>query len=250
MSLTIHPLVPSRLVVETGRMTYLRNYGSARWFPCPFYVVKGGKEPIVVDTSGSAAVMSKLRKEPVEDVCEFEQALAAVDLGKEDVTCVVQTHLMYDHCANNKLLPNARVVVQKKELDFALAPHPMYAGVYQRHLFEDLNFEIVEGDVELAPGIRLLFTPGHSPGGQSVAVSTEKGLAVITGFCCIGENFSAQQSPAWVSDFVPEVIPPGIHTDMLQAYESALRVKNTADIIIPFHDPKMAARKRIPEGTP
>jgi hypothetical protein len=49
-----------------------------------------------------------------------------------------------------------------------------------------------------------------------------------------------------VTDRIPEVIPPGIHTDMLQAYESALRVKNLADIIIPMHDPIMAGKKDIP----
>jgi hypothetical protein len=72
MDLTIHPLVPSRLVIDLGRMTYLRNYGVSKWLPCPFYVIKGGEEPVLVDTSGSAAVMSKLRVEPVEDIMPFE----------------------------------------------------------------------------------------------------------------------------------------------------------------------------------
>lgn len=125
-------------------------------------------------------------------------------------------------------------------------PHPIFAGAYQRPLFEDRPFEIVEGDEDLFPGIRLLFTPGHSPGNQSVAVSTESGLAIITGFCCTPENFYPQKSQARVTDRTPEVIPPGIHTDMLQAYASAVRVKKTADIIIPMHDPLMAKKKRIP----
>jgi glyoxylase-like metal-dependent hydrolase (beta-lactamase superfamily II) len=220
MSHTIYPLVLSQLAIEAGRLTYLRDYGTRIWVPCPFYVITGGVEPVLVDTSGTAELMSDLRLEPVKHVMGFEDALALVGLGPEDITTVIQTHLMYDHCANSKILPSARFVVQKKELDFAFDPHPMFAGVYQRQLFEDLPFEIVDGDVELFPGIKLLFTPGHTPGAQSVAVSTSAGVAIITGFCCTGENFVPQKSPAWVTDRIPEVIPPGIHTDMLQAYLS------------------------------
>lgn len=247
MSLTIHPLNMTRIVVETGRMRYLRDYGNAMWVACPFFAVLGGAEPVLVDTSGTAEEMSGLRLEPVEQFMTFEESLARVDLKPGDIGCVVQTHLMYDHCANSRQLPNARFVVQKKELDFARNPHPMFAGAYQRYLFEGLNFEIVEGDHDLMPGIRLLFTPGHSPGIQSVAVETDAGTAIITGFCCTAENFEPQVNQAWKTTVVPEVIPPGFHTDMVQAYDSMIRVRDMADIVIPFHDPKTAEKDKIPE---
>jgi glyoxylase-like metal-dependent hydrolase (beta-lactamase superfamily II) len=246
MALTIHPLVPSRLVIDLGRMTYLRNYGVSKWLPCPFYVIKGGEEPVLVDTSGPAAVMSKLRVEPVEDIMTFETALDQVNLKPEQIRKVILTHLMYDHCANAKRLSNATFYTQQAELEFARNPHPLYAGVYHRPLFEDLNFQLIRGDYELMPGIRLLHTPGHSPGNQSVAVSTQAGMAIITGFCCIGENFEVKDG-AWVSDQMPEVIPPGIHLDMPQAYNSAKRVADLADILIPMHDPIMTAKRQIPE---
>jgi glyoxylase-like metal-dependent hydrolase (beta-lactamase superfamily II) len=236
----------SNIAVDAGRMTYLRNYGTRIWNACPFFVITGGREPFLVDTSGSAEVMSKLRAEPVEHVEGFEEALARLDMDVEDIRLVVHTHLMYDHCANSKRLPNARFVVQEKEVAFARDPHPMMAGAYQPQLFENLPFEIVDGDHELMPGVKLLFTPGHSPGIQSVAVSTEAGVAIITGFCCIQENFAPKDTGAWATDRMPDVIPPGIHTDMAQAYESALRVKEMADIVIPFHDPVMANKRQIP----
>ena len=56
-----------------------------------------------------------------------------------------------------------------------------------------------------------------------------------------------QLNQAWKTDIVPDVIPPGIHTDMLQAYESTMRVKELADILIPIHDPIMGTKKQIPE---
>ncbi|MBI5581552.1 MAG: N-acyl homoserine lactonase family protein [Deltaproteobacteria bacterium] len=250
MPLSILPLVTARLAAEAGRLTFLRNYGKRIWIPAPFYLIQGADEPILVDTSGQADLMQGLRTEPVEHVMGFEDALAMAGLKPGDIRRVIHTHLMYDHCANSRYLPNAKFIVQKKEIDFALDPHPMFAGVYQRHLFETLPFEVIEGDHELMPGIRLLFTPGHTPGNQSVAVSTADGWTVITGFCCLAESFAPQKSPAWVTDRVPVVVPPGIHTDMLQAYESMLKVKNFADVIIPFHDPFSPARVRIAEKQP
>jgi N-acyl homoserine lactone hydrolase len=246
MPLTIHPLVPSRLVIEAGRMTYLRNYGNPRLLPCPFFAILGGPEPVLVDTSSPASVMAPLRAEPVEDLMSFEEALARVDLKPDDISLVILTHLMYDHCANARLLKKARFVVQEAELDYARDPHPMLAGAYHAPLFEGLEMELIQGDFEVFPGLRLLFTPGHSPGNQSVAVETTAGTAIITGFCCTKENFQTDAKAAWVSAVEPEVIPPGIHLDMVQAYESAKRVKEEADIIIPFHDPSNETITSIP----
>lgn len=246
MPLTIHPLVTTELAAEAGRLTYLRNYGREMWIPSPFYVILGGDDPLLVDTSCNADEMGAFRSEPVRKVMDFEDALDRVGLRPEDVGLVIQTHLMYDHCANSQRLPNAEFLVQRAELDFAFDPHPMLAGAYQRTLFENLPFRVVEGDHDLAPGVRLLFTPGHTPGIQSVAVDTEAGLAIITGFCCLGESFSPAESPAWKTATMPEVVPPGIHTDMIQAYNSMVRVKREADIVIPFHDPDLTAMPRIP----
>lgn len=245
MNWTIHPLVPSEMIIELGRMTYLRNHGESAWLPCPFFIVQNETETVMIDTSGSAEVMSPLRMEPVRDLLSFSEALAAVDLQPRDISLVVLTHLMYDHCANASLLPNARFVVQAKEVDYAYNPHPLFAGAYHPHLFEGLDFVIVDGDHTLRPGLDLIFTPGHSAGCQSVAVKTSAGTAVITGFCCVKENFEPQNG-AWVAPRSPQVIPPGIHVDMLAAYESAKRVKQMADIVIPMHDPLLNRTPKIP----
>jgi len=243
----IIPLIPSEMVIDMGRMTYLRGHGKALWLPCPFFIVKGERVTFMVDPSGSGEVMSKMRVEPVRDILSFQEALASVGLKAEDISLVVLTHLMYDHCANAKLLPHARFVVQKKELEYARNPHPLFAGAYPPRLFEGLNFQVIEGDYPLMEGIDLLLSPGHSPGCQSVAIKTYAGLAVITGFCCVMDNFHPESGSAWVSEKVPEVIPPGIHLDMREAYASAKRVKDIADIIIPMHDPSLKTNSQIPD---
>jgi glyoxylase-like metal-dependent hydrolase (beta-lactamase superfamily II) len=103
----------------------------------------------------------------------------------------------------------------------------------------------VKGDTEIASGIRVIFTPGHTLGGQSVAVETAKGTAIIPGFCCTRETFEVppetqKMFPAWF------VHTPGIHTDALAAFDSALKVKWMADIIVANHDPELENIERIP----
>ena len=80
---------------------------------------------------------------------------------------------------------------------------------------------IVDGDAEIVPGIRVILTPGHTPGGQSVAVETDRGTAVITGFCCNADNFPR----------VGPAVTPGVHINAIEAYESAQRVKELAEML-------------------
>ena len=146
MKWIVHTLVPSELVIEMGRLTYMRNYGKSDFFPCPCFVLQSQEGVVLVDTSGSAADMAPLRAEPVRDIMSFADALATLDLTPADIKTVVFTHLMYDHCANASLMPaDARFVVQKKELEYAYNPHPMWAGAYQKHFFDSLEFDLIDG---------------------------------------------------------------------------------------------------------
>jgi N-acyl homoserine lactone hydrolase len=47
--------------------------------------------------------------------------------------------------------------------------------------FEGATYVELEGEHEVLPGIRVVPTPGHSPGHQSVLVETDDGLAVVAG---------------------------------------------------------------------
>jgi glyoxylase-like metal-dependent hydrolase (beta-lactamase superfamily II) len=90
----------------------------------------------------------------------------------------------------------------------------------------------------LADGIDVLLTPGHSAGTQSVAIKTAKGRAIICGACSLPENF-APLDPS------QQVVAPGIHLDLLKGYESLLRIKREADMILPLHDPSLMDERVI-----
>lgn len=221
---TIHPMVVGLNRTDQGIMTYLNGYGKRIWLPILSFLIKGGDQNILVDT-GMEEFMPPQEDDHGLELLEFEEVLEGHGLTPEDIDLVIQTHLHNDHCENTYKCSKARVVVQQVELDFALNPHPLDHR-YFADLLEDVSFETVSGDTELAPGLEVLFTPGHTPGGQSVAVNTAKGKAIITGFCCNDKNFPK----------VGPAITPGVHTDPLAAYDSIHRVKKEADIIIPCHD--------------
>jgi N-acyl homoserine lactone hydrolase len=89
----------------------------------------------------------------------------------------------------------------------------------------------------------VVHTPAHTPGGLTVLVDTTRGTAAITGFCIIRENL---EPPLAVQALDLEVIPPGTHVNAYEAYDQVLRVKGLADILLPLHEPSLAAVDTIP----
>lgn len=233
---TIYPLVVGANETDQGIMTYLRGYGKRIWIPIYVFVIDGGDEKILVDTGLEQFVVPEhVGREYGLDILEFEDALQTVGLAPEDIDLIIHTHLHNDHCENDYKCSNAKIVVQRAEYEFFQNPHPLDHRYYP-DLLDGLDVEVVEGDITIRDGIDLIFTPGHTPGGQSVSVNTAAGRAIITGFCCNDKNFPSAGS----------VVTPGVHTDAIAAYESAKKIREMADILIPLHDLSIGKNKRIP----
>ena len=238
----IHPLPLVSIKQDLGGFTYGFNLGTKFDLPVFSWYIEGATERVLVDTGGDAAHAKKYRGFDAVDIHTFEDALLKYGLKPTDIDLVIQTHLMWDHCVHTRKCTNARIVVQQDELEYALAPHPIQARMYKRELFMGLNLQLVNGHTEILPGIELIPTPGHCPGCMSVGVNTEKGKAIISGMCVVGDNFNP---PSGVREHMP-VIPPGIHLDAVQAFNSNLKVKGMADIIIANHDPSLVNVETIP----
>jgi len=233
----IHPLVVGANETDQGIMTYLKGYGKRIWIPSYVFYLEGGPEKILVDTGlEQFMVPPEVEEQYGIKVLEFEEALATYGLKPEDIDLIIHTHLHNDHCENDYKCTKARVYVQKAEYDFFLKPHPLDHR-YFPDLLEDVEVVLVEGDREIVEGIQVLLTPGHTVGGQSVVVNTRAGKAVITGFCCNEQNFPASGP----------VVPPGVHINAIDAYESARKVREVADILLPLHDLSLGRRPNIPD---
>ncbi len=233
---TIHPMVVGINETDQGVMTYLRDYGKRIHLPIYAFYLKGGDCQVLVDTGLEQFVVP----DGVEDelgyrVLEFEDALAVHGLAPEDIDVIVHTHLHNDHCENDCKCTQAEVYVQKRELEFLQNPHPVDHRYYPDILDDNRVIEI-DGDANILDGIDVVFSPGHTVGGQSVVVDTLQGKAIITGFCCNDRNFPTT-GPA---------IPPGVHINLVDAYDSIQKIKEMADIIIPLHDASVGAKQVIP----
>jgi glyoxylase-like metal-dependent hydrolase (beta-lactamase superfamily II) len=232
----IHPLVVGINETDQGVMTYLRGYGKRIHLPIYVFYLEGGDQKIIVDTGLEQFMVPPGVEEKYGfRVLEFEPALASVGLKPEDIDVIIHTHLHNDHCENDYKCQRAKVYVQQAELDFMANPHPVDHR-YFADIMDGVDIVALKGDAEITDGIRVLLTPGHSPGGQSVLIDTRAGKALITGFCCNAENFPKDGG----------VITPGVHLDTIAAYESARRAREVADILIPLHDLGVGARKTIP----
>lgn len=248
----IRPVVLSRAWADKGAMTYLIYHGEQIVRPYVFWIIEGAGKKIIVDTAIHAEQYRGhhpgFRNLPIEHCLTFEEGLSKASLQPDDLDMVIQTHLHFDHCFNTSRCKNAKVVVQEDELEFAKAPHPMFANMYSESLLKGLKFEPIRGRKEILPGIEVIPVPGHTPGCQAVSVETEAGRAVIAGFCCIKENFfPSEDIQERVSPFAGyPIIVPGIHFDVMQAYESVLKAKELADIVLPLHEPEIMNMEGIP----
>ena len=231
MNYKIHPLYIAKLYADVATFCYMNFSGRKDWFPIYAWLIEGGGKTILVDVACDAEEMKRasVLKAPYENITTLEEALGRFGLTPATVETVILTHLHGDHALNIRKFTHAAIYVQEAELAFAKHPHPLFAGTFPAGRFDGIDFKTVKGDYHLDDGIELLLTPGHTAGTQSVAVTTAKGKVIICGACSLPESFTCTSGLA-------EVTAPGIHIDPLQGYESLLRVKRDADIIIPLHD--------------
>ncbi len=234
---TIHPLAVGFNETDQGILTYQRSYGKRIVLPIYVFAILGGDRKILVDTGVEDFIApDDLEQRTGFPVMQFEEALETIGWKPEDVDIVIHTHLHNDHCENDSLCSNAEVYVQKRELEFCMNPHPVDHRYYP-DVLDGVNIRTVDGDAEILDGINVMLTPGHTPGGQSVVVNTNKGKAVITGLCCCDDNFPSSGN----------VILPGVLLNTIEAYDSMNRIKQTADIIIPVHELRIGKMTQIPE---
>ncbi len=243
----IHPIVMGTKVFDKGMMTYQYAYGQPYTIPIYSWYLEGGDKKILVDTGEMSPIQSDDREEKIGGkIYTFEEGLGRWGLSPGDIDVVIHTHLHNDHCENDYKCTNARFFVHKRELETIHNPHPLdfrYLEDYVEDVEGNGQIQTVNADGEILPGIEVMHTPAHTPGGLTVFVKTPEGKAAITGFCVIMENF---YPPKEIAAMEMEVIPPGTPVNVYEAYNIMLKVKQAADILIPLHEPRFASVDTIP----
>ena len=139
------------------------------------YLVVTGGHAVLVDTGvgdGSALVETRFRPRRRA----ISELLSEHGVRPADISIVINSHLHYDHCGNNRLFPNAAIVVQSRELQAARRPGYTVAAWFD---YEGARITDVSGDAEILPGVRVMASYGHTPGHQSVLIDDASGPALI-----------------------------------------------------------------------
>jgi glyoxylase-like metal-dependent hydrolase (beta-lactamase superfamily II) len=242
----IHPIVMGTKVFDKSMMTYQFGQGTQYTIPIYCWYLEGGDKKVLVDTGEMGPIRSAERERAIGGrIYTFEEGLARWDLRPGDIDVVIHTHLHNDHCENDYKCVNARIYVHELELARIHDPHPLDYRYNEEFLLEvEANGQIepVNSDREILPGIRVVHTPAHTEGGMSILIDTPDGTAMITGFCVIHENLDP---PKQVRAMEMEVIPPGTHVNVYEAYDILKRARTMADILLPLHEPAFAGRDTI-----
>ncbi len=136
---------------------------------------------------------------------QLEDALRETGHAPGDVRWVINTHLHFDHAGGNTIrlaqpsesssvrpsdrpavqlgFPNATYIVQRQELEFARHTNERTRASYLPPNFEPVaeagKWQLIEGNVEILPGISSRLTPGHVPWHQSIVVTSGGETAVF-----------------------------------------------------------------------
>ncbi len=172
MSLQVHPVLLAEVNLS-GR--YNPPTFSDTRIPVYGFLILGDAECLLVDT-GVGEGNDYIDRQFQPKRYDLTDALRQKGVAVTDVTMLINSHLHFDHCGNNHLFPGVPVYVQEQELEAAREPRYTI-----REWFEcgGADIRAVAGDQVLTKGVRLISSPGHTPGHQSVQVDTGDQLVLI-----------------------------------------------------------------------
>jgi 4-pyridoxolactonase len=181
------------LVLDGFHIYWNRGPGGEIRFPVYSILIEHKEGRYLVDTGYDYDhVMRVLPFEKPQQTKEqtLPGALRLLGLEPKDVGVVINSHFHFDHVGGNKFFPHARKICHKDEIrqaasceifehlgysDLTFSAEAAEARGATQYLHpgttrENSRFETIEGDVEIAKGVHLIFTPGHAIGHYSLMV--------------------------------------------------------------------------------
>jgi glyoxylase-like metal-dependent hydrolase (beta-lactamase superfamily II) len=210
------------------------------------WAIKGPHGTFVVDTGFDEAAAKERARTILHPVGE---GLKAIGIEPASVKDVIATHLHWDHAGNYDLFPNARYHIQDDEMAYATGRCMCHKTLRVPFNESDVlamvkkvfayRCEFHDGDEELAPGITLHKTGGHSKGLQCVRVKTKRGYVVVASDCC---HLYSHLDEGRVFPITYNV------GDTLEGYRTLKKLASSRQHIVPGHDPDVV--KHYPAAKP
>jgi glyoxylase-like metal-dependent hydrolase (beta-lactamase superfamily II) len=141
------------------------------------YLVRHADRLLLFDTGfgfGDAALDARYRPR----ARRLRDVLAGAGVVPADIGAVVNCHLHVDHAGQNSIFTGVPIYVQPAEWDIA---HTTDHTILEWIDFPGARYVQVAGDHDLFEGIRVVATPGHTPGHQSLVVDAADGRTILAG---------------------------------------------------------------------
>ncbi|HEY4277332.1 MAG TPA: N-acyl homoserine lactonase family protein [Conexibacter sp.] len=166
------------LVIDQSHITWNVGCGTPVRFPVYSVLIEHPDGLFLFDTGFDRdLVMERLPFELPEQTEEqtLPAQLARAGFSVGDVGAVINSHLHFDHCGGNRHLDAAKTILHRDELRQGRAPEPFELLGYADRSWDaaGAGFQLVDGDAELADGLRVFHTPGHTIGHLSLLVELE-----------------------------------------------------------------------------
>lgn len=161
-----------------------------KWIKVPVYqvLIDHPEAKILFDTGCHPDAMKGYWPENLRKIFPYfyseeqriENQLGSIGLKPRDVDIVVQSHMHLDHAGNLHLFKHAPVYVHRQDFMYGLTlthtnPDPATHGAYIKAELEvPCNFQLVDEDFELLPGINIITLPGHTPGVLGLVLKLKK----------------------------------------------------------------------------
>ena len=148
-------------------------------------LIQNGERCVLVDTGVGTKEPERIKDCFGLGSSRLSRELRSRGLTPRDITAVILTHLHFDHCGGGTRLdrsgmavptfPAATYYVQRAAWQEAMSPNERAKAAYHSDDFLPLEQRgqlcLLDGDAEVAPGIRVKVTGGHSRGHQMVLVN-------------------------------------------------------------------------------
>ncbi|KJS81878.1 MAG: hypothetical protein JM58_16085 [Peptococcaceae bacterium BICA1-8] len=234
----ITPLNLGVLTVKKSGLIFGNKSNESLKVPCIGWLLTNntGKK-VIIDTGPSDdEVWGTKYHNPLKKHYDqrLEVALLKHGINADEINLCILTHLHWDHAYGALKLPNAKIIVQREELRYAVDPFPPDWKHYEKNFEEKSPFflkffhqiETVNGDCEIEKGMKLIHLPGHSPGSQGILVTTNQGEFLI-----VGDLINIMES--WECN--PK-LPPGIFYSLEDCYSSFNKIDKLGVTILSGHD--------------
>jgi glyoxylase-like metal-dependent hydrolase (beta-lactamase superfamily II) len=222
--------------------TFARGDSGEVTVPVPCYLLRhrdrnvlfdaGLHAEVALDAAARLGVMEQYFRHRLAGGEAIGAQLSALNIDPTSIDAVILSHMHYDHVGGVAQLPNARLIVGRREWSAAHEAANQEIGAYNPKDFDcGHDVELIEGEFDVFGdgAVTTLPTPGHTHGHQSLTIRSADGGEIILAAdaCYLCRTLDDERLPPFGADAANQL------TSL-----RALRARRAAGArIFPGHDP-------------